>query len=63
MTMDTFAIALKVGASAICHYESGNRRPNVEVAHRILDLAKKHSYPMTLDDIYPRPSAKSKRTP
>lgn len=60
MTMETFAIAIKVTASAICHYESSNRRPKIKTAHRILDLANKNSYPMTLNDIYPRPSSKSK---
>ena len=60
MSIDSFAKMMNVTSMAIYYYESNRRIPRLEMAYKILDLAKKHSYPMTLDDIYPRPSTKSK---
>ena len=58
--MFSFARIIGVTDVAISNYENSKRRPRLDIAYKILDLAKKHHYSMNIEDIYQRPSSKSK---
>ena len=48
---------LGISGVTLCCYEKNIRRPKLEIAYRIIDLAKLHGISLTLEDIYQRPSA------
>jgi transcriptional regulator with XRE-family HTH domain len=52
MTQEEFGNAIGVGQAAISQYEQGHRELKVKLAKKIVLLAEKHNFKITLDQIY-----------
>ena len=60
MDIDQLAKELGLTRFAVWSYETRTRRPRIEIAFKIIDIAEKNGFPMTLEDIYPRPNEEIK---
>lgn len=48
-----FAAQLQICYSLVSQYETGYRKsPEINIAKRLIKLAHKYKYPLTMDDIY-----------
>lgn len=57
-TQSDLAKALGCTRQAVSHYETGRRRPDMDTAYKLVDLAAECGVAASLEDVYPR-SAKS----
>lgn len=53
MSQNDLAVYLGKTAAAISNYENWIRRPDVETAYKILELASSNGISKKLEDIYP----------
>lgn len=53
-TKRELAEALGVSRQAVGFYEAGDRRPETDIAYRLIDLAARDGISVSLEDIYPR---------
>lgn len=59
MSRVAFSRAIGKTKSCISNYENNLRSPDIEVAYKIIELARLHGKTKTLEDIYPFPKSKS----
>ncbi len=52
LTQEQMGELIGVKQNAVSQYESGDRKPDPDVAITILDLAEKHGFPLTMRQLY-----------
>jgi DNA-binding XRE family transcriptional regulator len=62
MDRPEFAELLDANIDTLRVWEAGKSKPRGEAALRIISIAERNDYPMTINDIFPAPTKKKKKT-
>ncbi|WP_350315554.1 helix-turn-helix transcriptional regulator [Lelliottia wanjuensis] len=52
-TQMELASELKISQSAVCHYESGTRKPDISTCHRIVKILSSRGDSLSFEDVFP----------
>lgn len=52
LTQQSLAALLNVTRASIVNYETFKRKPKLDIAYKILDIAHQHGVTLNLEDIY-----------
>jgi len=56
LTQSQLAAAIGQTQGSVCHYESGKRKPDIDVCHLLVKTLSDPKRQITIEDIFPHPN-------